>query len=309
MNSKLKVTKLLVTVCASAKQNNIISGFYKLILDRMATTLSIKPKRDDAFYIGALRSLDANVDTIIFPRSSDFVVPKEIADNASYGSVLYNDYLRGITKADSKKAVSEITALALDDDKRLSGKALGALFAMVNSEAGSIAQIGLEGFKTVMLDSKNGTREAAIGKLRDVVMMDYKKWFNSDISYSDLVEEFEAKDKKLNKWNRKEFEECIKIQKEKEQQVIRDLEETRTRVGEFLMGMIKEGDSCLSKEEKELNERIWEIVEGALNCESAEKIGESMIGMALDSGKPTIMQRAEQINSKFKIRNGNSGHK
>lgn len=236
------------------------------------------------------------------------------------GSALLNmSYNLQITIARRKRkenAAKAITKLVFSSTERVRNAALDNLFTIANSENEFAAQLGLSKFGEIILNPNGEMSDMAFGKLKSLVLMNYRpnlagrRTANVDPSemrldpgrdYSAEITAIEKADNITGSAKRERIS-LIRKQQLSEPVAINDLEQTRFRAGRFLIQLLEEGN-------EKLNSKIWTITEYALNNKRGElqDVGIEMIRVAKQSKNDLIVQKAEQINSIFEIRNGN-GH-
>ncbi|MGI0100241.1 MAG: hypothetical protein ACREBH_00745 [Candidatus Micrarchaeaceae archaeon] len=240
--------------------------------------------------VAMLRSLDENVENILFPKN-DLHIPKEAA---RYGYVQYHKRIASMQRREKIKAVDRIADLASSSSAKVAEEALGALFSMANSSSDTVGQIALHGFKRIMAVKEGDARIAAFDRLKPLVIMDYRNAFDPNRDYSKVIEAVNS-DKAINDKIKAERVSQIKNQQSKGPIVIRELEWARLRTGKFLARLLMGRDPLLDS-------MIWGMIESAVNDKRSEmeNVGQEMISIALASGKVSIVTKAEKINSDYK---------
>jgi hypothetical protein len=230
-----------------------------------ANTFSCEPERKEKF-----RSIDSNANEILFVRRNEFEIPLEVAILGGYSKEV-KAFVLAKQRIESIRAYRKITQLGFDNDPAVKKEALGVLFTMANSQSDTIAQMGLKGLGKIILRGDKNTKDAAFEMLSALITMDYGNIFNT------------------------------KTTEKKELLVIKDLEETRSRVGVLFIKLLEKGNSELSTNIKEVIKTalIKDIIRLGPKKERSKviRIGEEMFDAAEKSKKRDVKEFVREISS------------
>ncbi len=226
-------------------------------------------------------------------RRADFVL-RQNEDNSFVPKFRAEDEIAHMQGNARLREAENISMIALLPKKTMQDEAIGALFYLANEIQESVSAAGFHGIGIILRDGDPCTREKAFGILEPNVMMDYRKIFNPNRDYdAELAALKETTPNGLG--NGSEFQ--IRSQRVYEPIAIRELEQSRSRTGRFLAGL-------LGSDNTKPDSSIWDLIETAMNSPRPEiqKVGQEMVDLAMQSSNAVVSYKANRLNDTAAVR-------
>ncbi|MFI5412824.1 MAG: hypothetical protein ACHQX1_02945 [Candidatus Micrarchaeales archaeon] len=178
--------------------------------------------------------------------------------------------------AQKEAAKKNLVGVMLNGNDAAKVEAFGGIFTMFNSTSPYIAELGVSAISESIMKGNRKVRQMALDKLSDLLMMDYSARFNSDGA--------------LTQTDIKKLLDGSENPKDKEQSVIRDLEETRARAGILFVQLLEKGNS-------NLNAQIYRIIRTAMNNDRSEvkNAAYDIIGAAAISENAAVRKATKKL--------------